>query len=287
MRHIDIDFRKLDLPEDWAARSEKLTRAIVAENDPIKRSKIIQKNEDLWQLLKPLLAQYFNYKCWYTEAPQQGTDVDVDHYRPKKRVRETVSTDSPHDGYWWLAFCIENYRFSCIYANRRRKDVSTGLTGGKADHFPVWNEKNRAKKPDDELDAEQPDLLDPLKATDVQLLTFSEKGEAMPRYSEEKHVRKFWRADQSIIFYNLNHTDFVRCRLDLRDEMDDEISSAMRHFNKLETGDADNDFAYEKSIRRLRKMMSKESPFSAFCCAYLGTFRHSEKYEGVLDGVFE
>lgn len=286
MRHLDFNFNQITLPEGWQEKGQELTTALLAAKDEKQRSDIIEKNQDHWKAVKPILAGLFNHKCWYTEAPQQGTDVDVDHFRPKKRVQETLSTANPHDGYWWLAFCLQNYRFSCIVANRRRTDVETGVTGGKADHFPLCEESKRAKTPTCDLEEEQPILLDPLKATDVQLLQFKPDGEAMPRFSEDSHARKFMRADRSIAFYNLNHSDFVRCRIDLRDSIDKDVKAAVRYFNKLETGDADNDLAYEEAICRLRKMRGKEAPFSSFCVAYLDSFRHKPDYDGVLDAVY-
>lgn len=286
MRHLNIDFNRLNLPEGWQEKAQKLSGLLADAKDEKQRSVIIGKNEEHWKAVKPVLASLFNYKCWYTEAPQQGTDVDIDHFRPKKRVQETLSTAIPHDGYWWLTFCLQNYRYSCIVANRRRTDVETGVTGGKAAHFPLCDESKRAKTPDCDLEEEQAVLLDPLKATDVQLLHFKPDGEAMPRFSQEKHARKFMRADQSIAFYNLNHSDFVRCRIELRDQIDSDVKAAKRYFNKLETSDADNDLAYEQVICRLRKMRSNEAPFSSFCIAYLDSFRHKQEYEGILDAVY-
>lgn len=286
MRHLDIEFSRIKLPEGWEDKAQTLSDSLIAAQDDKQRSEIINKNQEHWKAVKPILASLFNHKCWYTEAPQQGTDVDIDHFRPKKRVQETLSTSTPHDGYWWLAFCLQNYRYSCIVANRRRTDVETGRTGGKADHFPLCDENMRATTPCCDLEAEQPILLDPLKATDVQLLQFKPDGEAMPRFSEDKHARKFMRADQSILFYNLNHSDFVRCRIELRDQMYKGVKAAKRYFDKLETGDAVNDLAYEQEICRLRKMRSKEAPFSSFCITYLDGFRHKPEYEGVLDAVY-
>lgn len=286
MRHLNIDFNQLTLPEGWQDKARDLSNSLLAAENEKQRSEIIERNQDHWKAVKPVLASLFNYKCWYTEAPQQGTDVDIDHFRPKKRVQETLSTITPHDGYWWLAFCLQNYRFSCIVANRRRTDVISGVTGGKADHFPLCDENVRANTPDCDLEEEQPILLDPLKATDVHLLQFKPDGEAMPRFSEEKHARKFMRADQSILFYNLNHSDFVRCRIELREQIETDVKAAKRYFNKLETGDADNDLAYEQTICRLRKMRSLEAPFSSFSIAYLDGFRHNPDYEDVLYAVY-
>lgn len=286
MRHLEINFNQLKLPNGWEDEAQRLSDSLLAASDDAQRSDIISKNQKHWKSAKPALANLFNYKCWYTEAPQAGTDVDVDHFRPKKRVQETLTGTAPHGGYWWLAFCLQNYRFSCIVANRRRTDIETGMTGGKADHFPLCEELKRAKTPTCDLEEEQPVLLDPLKATDVQLLAFKPDGEAMPRFSEKKHARKFFRADKSIEYYNINHSDFVRSRIDLRDNIDKDVKAAVRYFNKLETGDADNGLAYEEAICRLRKMRDKTAPFSSFSVSYLDSFRHKHEYEGVLDGVY-
>lgn len=286
MRHLEIDFDQLNLPDGWSQKSEELTAELIAETDVLKRAIIIKNNQDHWKLIKPVLAKIFNYKCWYTEAPQQGTDVDIDHFRPKKRVQETLSAKPTHPGYWWLAFQLDNYRFSCIVANRRRTDVETKITGGKSDHFPLCDENKRAKGPTCDLDDEQPMLLDPLKATDAPLLLFKSDGEATPRFSQKTSPRKFSRAYHSIELYNLNHMDFVRSRLDLRDKINKDVKAARRYFNKLESGDADNDLAFEEAICRLRQMRSKSAPFSSFTIAYTDEFRHKEEYDGVLDGIY-
>ncbi len=42
---------------------------------------------------------------------------DVDHFRPKGRVRE----DPTHGGYWWLAYSFDNYLHSCKPCNQDHK----------------------------------------------------------------------------------------------------------------------------------------------------------------------
>lgn len=282
MRHVEYDPTKLTLPDGWIEKVQDIQSKIEAEQDPEKRAELIDGNGQLWKEIKPELAKLFNYKCWYTESLQQGTDVDVDHYRPKKRVAELSEKDNSHPGYWWLAFQLENYRYSCIVANRRRRDVETDKTGGKADHFPILNEQSRAWTPDCDCDEEQPILLDPCKAADVALITFKEDGEAMARYSENIKPRLYQRADVSINYYSLNHSDFVRARIGLRDEMNRLIKSADKYYKKLESGDATNDHAYEEAITLLRKMCKHAAPFSSFCKSYLDSYR----YEDFLSGVF-
>jgi hypothetical protein len=62
-----------------------------------------------WKGAKPQLKRESAGKCAYCEAP---TDVvahgDVEHFRPKSR-------------YWWLAYCYDNYLFSCQICNQTFK----------------------------------------------------------------------------------------------------------------------------------------------------------------------
>lgn len=282
MRYVDYNRNSLALPVGWEAKVQSLEAQLLAETDAKKRAELIDKNADAWKEIKQELAKLFNFKCWYTESPQQGTDVDVDHYRPKKRVAEVSDKDKPHPGYWWLAFKLENYRYSCIVANRRRRDVETDKIGGKADHFPILNEQNRAWTPTCDCNEEQPTLLDPCKLTDVALITFKEDGEAMARYNSQTNPRLFQRADVSIDYYHLNHTDFVNARIKLRDEMDDLIRDSDRYYKKLETGDATHAHAYETTITTLRKMCNQSAPYSSFCMAYLDKYRHKDFLVGVF-----
>lgn len=269
MRYVSYDPKKIKKPRGWAKEVKQLEVLLRNEKDDIKRAELINKNDHLWKEIKEQLALLFNNKCWYTESPQNGTDTDVDHYRPKKQVAELNKKGKKHTGYWWLAFKLENYRYSCIVANRRRRDVVTGKTGGKADHFPLLDENKRAWTPTCEYEDEQPILLDPCKVSDVALLTFKENGEAMPRYKENSNPRLFKRADISIEYYHLNHTDFVNARIDLRDEIDKQLKSAQRFYKKLETGDATHELAFEDAMKKLRSLCHCNSPYSSFCKAYL------------------
>ena len=125
-------------------------------------------------------------------------------------------------------------------------------------------------------------LLDPCKIADVALITFREDGQAMPRYSSNDKKRLFKRADISIEYYNLNQSDFVRARIELRKKMDGLVRDADRYYKKLETGDATNDYAYETTLKALRKMRDKFAPYSSFCMTYLDNHKHEEFMIGVF-----
>jgi hypothetical protein len=281
LRKIDFDPEKLNLPEGWKEAVAELTKRLTDEKDVAKRAALIKDNGGVWSAIKHLLSDLSHGKCWYTEARQEGTDVDVDHFRPKLRVAELVDSAPPHPGYWWLAFQLDNYRYSCIVANRRRRDVESDKIGGKADHFPIWDEAKRAKTPTCDHKEEKPLLIDPCNAGDVALLTFKDDGEVMPRWSEN-HQYKWKKATKSIDLYHLNHSDFVKARIELRDRIEKICGQAKRLFNKLEAGDADHELAYEAALRELLRLRDKRAPYSGFCVAYLDRYRN----EDYLDGVF-
>lgn len=285
MRHVPYDPTKIQYPQDWQAQADAALQC-VKETPAEKRSEEINrpKHRELWACLKPELAKVMHGKCWYTEAPQAGTDTDVDHFRPKNAVKgvRKLDTDEEHPGYWWLAFDPANYRYSCIWANRRRRDLETGYVGGKADEFPIWNENQRAWCPDDTCESEQPLLIDPCNASEVAYITFAENGEATARHGKDQKPRLFAMADDSIRLYHLNHTDFVRDRMKIRDQLRLHIEDARRYYRQLDHADANGDHAYKRAIEQLREACSERAPYSSFAIAMLQPYQLDES----LDPVF-
>jgi len=70
-----------------------------------------------WKPAKNALKKDTAGKCAYCEAP---TDVvahgDVEHFRPKSV-------------YWWLAYCFDNYLFSCQICNQTHKGDKFPISG--------------------------------------------------------------------------------------------------------------------------------------------------------------
>lgn len=285
MRHVKYNPAEITYPPDWEDNAAAARRDVELA-DPDNRSAEINKpkHRELWSSLKPELAKIMYGKCWYTEAPQVGTDTDVDHYRPKNAVKgvHKAGTKEKHPGYWWYAFDPSNYRYSCIVANRLRRDIETGLVGGKADEFPLWKEEQRSWCPDDDCENEQPLLIDPCKASEVALITFGENGEATARHSEDKMPRLFARADRSIKLYHLNHSDFVKARIAIRDDIVTHIQLARRCYKRLNSGSPDTENGYEHAIAHLRAVCSEKAPFSSFAIAFLAPYREDESLAGVF-----
>ena len=107
---IHVDINKIRLSPEWEKRAKQLTCELKALA-PDKRSDFIEKNrEKTWGAKEVLdaLRCIVGNKCWYSEVPLEGTDPNIDHFRPKGQVRE-VDVDlqnirTTSSGYWWLAF---------------------------------------------------------------------------------------------------------------------------------------------------------------------------------------
>lgn len=93
-----------------------------------------------------LIAQHD--KCCYCESKFGATSYgDIEHHRPKGAVKE----EPEHLGYWWLAYVWDNLLVSCEVCNRTHKGT----------WFPLRNPAARAKTPTDNIDAEEPLLINP------------------------------------------------------------------------------------------------------------------------------
>ena len=69
----------------------------------------------VWKRTKKQLKKESAGKCAYCEAPTSVVaHGDVEHFRPKSI-------------YWWLAYCYDNYLYSCQICNQ----------SFKSNHFPV------------------------------------------------------------------------------------------------------------------------------------------------------
>ena len=126
--------------------------------------------QELWKnkTLQKDFRDYFHNKCWYTEVILVGQDAPIEHFRPKKEVKqfETYRYNAPleHCGYYWLANDPRNYRLSCVYANRKTGDGGKGCFFPLTDDSPLLTERGQ--------EDEKPLLLDPCKEEDVKLISF-------------------------------------------------------------------------------------------------------------------
>lgn len=239
-----IDNRFLNKPDDnWDNRALTAKEAVL--NDGVD----VNSYSGLWSSCKDILADKSHDKCWYCEIKQERSDDSVDHFRPKSL-------------YKWLAFGINNFRYACTYCNSIRRDKKTGISGGKGDYFPLFDDEQRATQEGEE-DSEQPKLLDPCCSHDPNLLDFiGDTGKATTRDSE--HERRKIRAETSIQLYHLNHADLVEKRKRLAIDLIDKINAANQIYDRVDTGDRAIDASYNSHICDLKNAMSEEAELSSF-----------------------
>ncbi|MDX3274785.1 HNH endonuclease [Streptomyces scabiei] len=120
-----------------------------------------------------------------------------------------------HPGHWWLACDVSNYGIACRHCNSggaRYNGVREGRAKGS--QFPVIG-GTRARASADDLDREQPLLLDPAHHSDPDLLGFDSAGYARRSstpYSQAEAKRGLCRADETIRILALNDSHLVPLR---------------------------------------------------------------------------
>lgn len=259
MRYIKIE--DLKLPDGWEEKAKDLSERLKAAKSKKKRSKILEENP-IWNELSHQLNMLSKGKCWYSEARDVMSDRDVDHFRPKNEARNLDG--KLREGYWWLAYDWENYRFSSIYSNRRRTDkfLEANKTGGKWSYFPLF-EGSYVCVSRDRLKDEDKMLLDPTDKDDPDLLTFDGNGDAIPNTSNLKEIQ---RVKTSISLYHLDYTPLKEERQKVWNKCQRHIDEIDKIRSKPDYGIADNErikFLKEE----IRRMIDPDEEFSMIAIA--------------------
>ena len=268
MRYININ--DLDLPDNWGAKVDKLNEDLRNATTHEERSYIIENNP-VWQELFIPLSNLSKGKCWYSEALEVMSDRDVDHFRPKNKALNINNIPrADEDGYWWLAYDYENYRFSSQYSNQRRKHKfnKDKETGGKGIYFPLFAGSPIAKTKPTCFD-EHIMLLDPCDEDDPSLLTFNSKGEAIPNADAVLDHNERIRVETSIKLYNLDQLTLQ----ELRERVWDSCQRLIDEIRKI-TSDIQGLSAFGRARVKflkdeIRKMTKREVELSAVaiaCC---------------------
>jgi hypothetical protein len=238
-------------PEEWIEKAQTVTQQLDEAATKEERDGIIKKNSALWGELKQWLLDFSYNKCWYTEARNDSSYFEVEHFRPKKWITDTDNPD--FDGYWWLAFDWTNYRVCGNSPNRK-----------KGAFFPLRDGSQRAScehrhLTEDELFA----LLDPIELDDPQLISFEEDGSCNSTPGCEGWEKE--RAEVSIERYGLNSLPqlcegrqkiWQECR-DILDELSD------LHLQMQRTPTANCRARIKEKTKQLRAKLKPDQIFSA------------------------
>jgi len=132
-------------------------------------------------------------KCCYCESTLLETGFgDVEHFRPKAGVRQTVKGRLEQPGYYWLAYDWRNLYFSCARCNQAHK----------RNYFPLIDPACRARSHHQATGPEQPQLLDLATEDPQPHLTFVEEV-ARPLTERGEHC---------ILAYGLNRPELAKRR---------------------------------------------------------------------------
>lgn len=137
---------------------------------------------NLWKPAKNQLRRESNDKCAYCEADTKVVaHGDVEHFRPKNL-------------YWWLAYCYDNYLYSCQICNQTFKSNLFPITGPKLKSVRV-----RSNASDARLETVAESLThDPLDedgvAAHVKTVT-KEKADLIDPYVFDPEELLVWEAD--------------------------------------------------------------------------------------------
>lgn len=252
MRNIPLQNADRKVLKIWLKRSSKLLAELTAETDIDKRKALIDKYKKHWrkEVLVDWLAALSNDKCWYTETYFGGDYPEIEHFRPKKEALDEKGKKF-HEGYWWFAFDIDNYRLSKPMPNRK-----------KGCYFPLRDKTKAVNAPGGPIDDEDNYLLDPIVEEDCYLLSFNEIGNAVPEAGLSDWKEK--RVDYSIERYKLNDDRLCRRRKLVWMTCRGLLAEYQNKAKKAdETGSAKNRGEAQSILKNLRDMIKQDKEFSS------------------------
>jgi uncharacterized protein (TIGR02646 family) len=118
------------------------------------------------QTVKAALLEAQHHKCAFCES--RVTHIaygDVEHYRPKAGYQQREGDALRRPGYYWLAYSWDNLLFVCQLCNQERK----------GNLFPLRRPRARARSHSDNLNAEEPLLIDPSRLDPSDYIRFRDQ----------------------------------------------------------------------------------------------------------------
>jgi hypothetical protein len=239
------------IPEKLLKVAER-AQAELEELPPEDRIAFIKKKSHIWRAFNRILSRMSYGKCWYSESLDAQSFYDVDHFRPKSEAGR--APDVVDDGYPWLAFSWENFRYAAQRCNRHSKDEDTGLVAGKGNWFPLMSGSPRATWQDRCEFSERPALLDPTNRNDVDLISVNSTGHVCPSVICIGSARL--RVAESIGKYGLNLPNMVSARQRVMRDITDIHSTLM---TLIGTGELHPDVADALPVDLQREQLRRKT----------------------------
>ncbi len=194
------------------------------------------------------LEVLYHSKCAYCETnTSAGAAMQVDHYRPKKKVND----DLIHNGYYWLAYEWSNLILCCSKCNRK-KGYSFPTSAAKitepsldADGFP---EIEYCVADSAKLRAEEALILHP-ELDDVEThFVFGPNGDILGLSSQ---------AEKTIEICDLNRKELVFKRLGILKRYVNDLQEILQEFSE---GTINSDQCRESAKRVFRRLAALQDP---------------------------
>lgn len=173
------------------------------------------------------LALLYKNKCAICER-LRGTELQVDHYRPKKARNNKLKIHYNNPGYYWLTYTWSNLIPLCSKCN-----------GKKSNKFPLrgWTHTNRVSDHNNVngLNPFLPNDLNWLQNQELPLMVNPELDKTPERHfvfhSSGKIVGRTDEGIETIKICKLNRSNLVRDRLKIINDHVDAIKSAFVDFS--------------------------------------------------------
>lgn len=260
------------IPVRLLKAAEKAQEKLDAIVDADERRKFIEKKSSLWRRFGRYLKQMSYGKCWYSESDCVQSFADVDHFRPKKAARRSDTITD--EGYPWLAFSWENFRYAAQRSNQLNTDEETDEVVGKGAWFPLMPGSKCATWGDRCIAEERPVLLDPTKQDDTQLVSIDGTGSLVPSdLCMGEYERQ--RVTESVRYLGLNLDGLTGARKRAMDAVLEQIQEMLRvRAAANKAPDGGQQFAemlpIGAQLRAIQQKTHPRQPYAAAIRAQLG-----------------
>ncbi|MBU0483582.1 MAG: hypothetical protein KKB30_03605 [Proteobacteria bacterium] len=243
-------------PEQWQTDADGLTTQLNAAGSDIERKNIIDKKPSHWGKIKGELLVLSKGKCWFSEARDVYSHLEVEHFRPKNIIAKNLDS-SEREGYWWRSYEWDNFRICGNVGNRK-----------KGNFFPLRSDSIAATSATRNIDDEIYYLLDPCDEDDPDLLSFDMDGKAIP--SDHCGEWDKQRVEVTIEKLKLYHEPLEEARREVWDTCNRLINECENLAAKFHTNPSATKRQRIRDIRNeLRKMIGFSAEFSRVAIACL------------------
>jgi uncharacterized protein (TIGR02646 family) len=169
-------------------------------------------------------------KCCYCEKKSEHVH-EVEHYRPKKSVRQSAGDPLEYPGYYWLAYDWDNLLTACRHCNGRKGTL-----------FPLSDPEQRVRSHHGDVGIEDPLLIHPAEEDPAEHISF------------RKHVAfpKTEKGEVTINVLGLNRPNLTQDRSDRYETL-----KVLHDLANLQMSSS------QKAAEMLREKKSDDEPFAA------------------------